>query len=268
MKFKYFNPQLTQKGILAIFEYLVRIHPIIYLLARELVKFTSIFENDFLGVKQIKFKKLRLGTNNINVIDVGASDGISANAIKRLIKNTGKIYCFEPNPRYVKMLKKNKNIHQIFNYGLSDIQKKTDVFIPYLTFMGKKFSFPTYTANNFKEVEKFIKKDFFFNRKMLILKENFKLKKCPKNVNIKNIDLIKIDVNGFELNVLKTLKKVIIKNRPAIYLEITFKRKEICQFLIKLGYDIYFYSERQNILKKGFSKKIVNYFCLQKKHLN
>ena len=81
---------ITQKGILSYVEYFVRSIPIFYIIARKLIRFTNIFEDDANGVKLIKFKK------KLNIIDVGASDGI---ATKFFINNLNvkKLYCFEPN---------------------------------------------------------------------------------------------------------------------------------------------------------------------------
>lgn len=259
-----FSPQLTQAGFFARLEYIIKLHPLLYLFVRNLLKYTSIFETDFNGIKLIKFEN-----KTINLIDVGASDGIAVNFfLKKLDKNIIKAYCFEPNSKYFQILKSNKNIYKVFNYGLSNNEKVNDVYIPYYTFFKKKFSLPTYTTNKYHEAKKFIQNDFYFNKNIFISKIKIKLKKFPYKSNIiKKIDFIKIDVNGFELSVLKTLNQIIKKNKPALYLEITFQKKEIVKFLMQFKYEVYFYCNKDNKLKKGFQKTIVNYFCLQKKHL-
>jgi FkbM family methyltransferase len=257
-----FKPQLTTTGFLSIIEFFVRIHPLLYLFARNLVKFLSIFEIDFVGVKLINF-----GNKKINFIDVGASDGIAVNSFKNLIKNYGKAYCFEPNDKFAQILKKNKNVFKVFKYGLSDRENDNYVYIPCYKFFNKSFFIPTYTTNKYIEAKKFIKKDFYFNKNISILKRKIKLKKYTSSSNIKEIHFIKIDVNGFELNVLKTLFQIIKQYKPALYLEVTFKKKEIIQYLSNLNYKKYYYCSMEKKLKEGSSKKIVNYFFLQKKHL-
>ena len=62
----------TNTGLFGLFEKLIRFIPHIYLVIRLIVKFTNYFEEDFYYLKKI-FKNTR-----INIIDIGASDGISA----------------------------------------------------------------------------------------------------------------------------------------------------------------------------------------------
>ena len=91
-------PSNTSAGMFSFFEKIIRSHPLLYLIVRNLVRFTNIFEDDAHGIKLIKFEK------NLNVLDVGASDGIAAKFfLNNLhIKN---IICFEPDKDYVKILK-------------------------------------------------------------------------------------------------------------------------------------------------------------------
>ena len=62
----------ASSGIFKIVEKIIRGHPLIYYILRYFVRFTNIFEEDAKGVKFLNFKK------KINIIDVGASDGIAA----------------------------------------------------------------------------------------------------------------------------------------------------------------------------------------------
>ena len=97
----------TQVGVLALLESFIRSNIYLYIIFRNLSKFLSIFENDFNYL--IFFFK----NNKINIIDIGASDGISVKFfIKKL--NVKKIYCYEPHIEYLKKLhelkKKKKNL--------------------------------------------------------------------------------------------------------------------------------------------------------------
>ena len=93
----------TNIGIIGIFEKLTRSHPLIYWIIRSLIRYTDIFERDFDGLKKLYFN------NNMNIIDVGASDGLS---VKFFLKNlsVNKVICFEPYKAYINILKKNKKI--------------------------------------------------------------------------------------------------------------------------------------------------------------
>ena len=46
----------TQSGFLYLFEKIIRSHPLLYYFFRALVRFTNIFEEDFNGIKLIKFR--------------------------------------------------------------------------------------------------------------------------------------------------------------------------------------------------------------------
>ena len=80
----------TQRGFLFILERIARSHPLVYLLIRYLANIFIIFEDDFNGVKLLKFNK------KINLIDVGASDGIAIKFISKII-DINNVYAFEPN---------------------------------------------------------------------------------------------------------------------------------------------------------------------------
>ena len=80
----------TNIGIIGIFEKIIRSHPLIYWIARSLVRYTNIFERDFDGLKKIYLN------NKINIIDVGASDGLS---VKFFLSNlsVNKVIFFKKN---------------------------------------------------------------------------------------------------------------------------------------------------------------------------
>ena len=111
----------TNVGFFSILEKAIRSHPAIYIIVRNIIRFTNIFEKDFDGLKI-----LDMGKNKLNVLDVGASDGIAS---KFFINNfnIGTIYCFEPNKYYQSILKKS-NIKNIvikpFAIGNKNIKKK------------------------------------------------------------------------------------------------------------------------------------------------
>ncbi len=104
----------TNLGFFGFIETYIRVIPIIYIFIRQLVRFTNYFEEDFYYLKDI-FKDKK-----INIIDVGASDGISAQFFLRNL-NCNKIFCFEKQKFFFKKLlkykKKFKNIIP-YNYGL------------------------------------------------------------------------------------------------------------------------------------------------------
>ena len=62
----------ASSGVLKFFEKVIRSHPLVYFSFRYFIRYTNIFEDDAHGVSYLKLDK------KINIIDVGASDGIAA----------------------------------------------------------------------------------------------------------------------------------------------------------------------------------------------
>ena len=91
----------TQTGFLGFIEKYIRKFVIIYYFIRTIAIKFDIFEEDFKILKKI------FNNKKINIIDIGASDGISANFfIKNL--NVNNIYCFEPHFLFIEKVKKTK----------------------------------------------------------------------------------------------------------------------------------------------------------------
>ena len=168
---------------------------------------------DFFHQSRIKNYLKKIDT--VYFIDVGAHKGEFLSYISSL--KYKKIYCFEPQKNVFKILKKNfKNNKKIelFNIGLAHKNLNLTFYVNKLT--------STSTFSRYKN-------SFFFKLKNLILKsDNFyidkyiiKTKKLDEiflNKKINNI-FLKIDVEGFELNVLKGAKKVLLKKTKYVLIE-------------------------------------------------
>lgn len=159
------------------------------------------FENQELSLIEKTFEgKL----DNKIVLDIGANIGNHSVALSGFSKM---VYSFEPNPYVFDILKLNaknfKNI-RVFNFGASDSNQDIIAKVPKLncgggsTYLDKKNS----RANHFYEVLFTLKK---FDSLSLLSK--------------KNIGLIKIDVEGHELQALMGMKSVLKKNKPVILFE-------------------------------------------------
>ena len=230
-----------------IIEKIIRSIPIIYIIFRSLAKFTNYFENDFYYLKKIfKHKK-------INIIDVGASDGVSALFFLRNL-NPKKIYCYEPQIFYfnklIKLKKKYKNILP-FNYGLAEKNYRMEIFYPYIKLFGIKVPLFTYSFPLKKDLEKQIKSDFLL--KPSIKKSEIKVKKF--NLIKSNIDLIKLDTNGSEVGIVKTLLPVIKRDKPVLIIE-NNNISKIFKILKKLKYKKYYL--KNNVLKTHSNQNNAN----------
>ena len=147
-------------------------------------------------------------------IDVGAHKGEFLSYILKL--KYFKIYCFEPQKKAFDKLKikaKNKRIN-VYNFGLGHKNQ-------YLNFHVNKLS-STSTFSKYKNTIYLKFKNYLLNSsKNYLSRYPVKIKKLDnvlKNEKIKD-SFLKIDVEGFELNVLKGAKKLISKQVKLILVE-------------------------------------------------
>ena len=237
----------ANSGLLGFIEKLLRIIPHVYLIFRPLIKFTNFFEEDFFYLKKI-FKNKK-----INIIDVGASDGISALFFIRNLKPK-KIYCYEPQKIFYRKLinlKKKYKFLKLFNYGLGNKISNETVYYPFVKIFNKKFVLFAYSFPVKKELEKQINLDFLIKPKIYQDKITIKKFKIPKD----KINLIKIDTNGSELEVITSIMRLLKRDKPVLIIE----NNNINKIYKKVKFLKYkkFYVD-SNTLKKHKSQNNVN----------
>tara|TARA_B100000674_G_scaffold313679_1_gene260808 strand:+ start:233 stop:1006 length:774 start_codon:yes stop_codon:yes gene_type:complete len=168
-------------------------------------------------------------------LDIGANSGYYSFYIADKFKNI-KIKSFEPNidpyMKFNKTLEKNgfKNI-EIFNFGLSDIEKKT-----YIRSMIKN-NFVHSNSEVIDNLEKVETKGFEI--------KSANLKVGDDIMSFKNEKLsIKIDVEGHELFTLKGLNNILKNNNCLLLIEIyNQKFHDVDSLLKKFDYKCIFNSE-------------------------
>ncbi len=186
---------------------------------KDIIKFILNIFDFFTQQKILNALSKKFEDNKLSVlVDVGSHKGEYINSIKKQF-NINKIYGFEPNPDIFKILKKkiiDKKIN-LFNYGISNKSGKIEFY--------KNLESSSSTINKLNKNSKYYKKKYLFLNLF-----NFKdvEKKIEINVlrldefmisnKIDKIDLIKIDTEGYELNVLKSLEKK-IQNIKIIHFE-------------------------------------------------
>ena len=197
------------------------------------------YEKEELDILLSFIKEKNIKTMSKIAIDVGANIGNHTLYFRDYFK---KILAFEPNINSFNLLKINcgkfKNI-ECFNYGLGEKNKKIILFENPNNIGGSSIYFG--------------KNDDLPKVKSKILKLD--------NLNIKNIGLIKIDVEGYEYQVILGGYKSILANRPVIVFEHLNKTKykeEIKKIFKKLNYKIYVFN-RKKIANSKYMH-YVNYF--------
>jgi len=205
--------------------------------------------------------------------DIGANKGYYTYKFEQLTESRN-IYTFEPILSNYKFLKKMFQKCNVFNFALSNKNCISQFKIP---IVNKKL-LHTRGKLNFKIIEENETGFETINVKCRTL-DSFILKQ-----NIKKINLIKIDVEGNELNVINGAIETIKKFKPTILIEIEqrvhdFDINKIFNFIINLGYQIDFYDlkkmefqpiekfsvpKHQNNDKIKSSEYINNFFCIPK----
>ena len=220
----------TQKGILGVLEKFIRKNAILYYFVRNIVIYFNIFEDDFKILKKFYYRK------PINIIDIGASDGIATNFFLKNL-NVKKIFCYEPHKIFIEKLKKykknNKNII-IKEFGISHKTTKETIYYPIINFLGKQIPLLTYTFYNKKELIDQMRLDFTNHKNIQIKKSSIHLKKYKTLKN--KIDLIKIDINGLEFKIVKSLISQIKKDKPMLIIENNTSLNDIYKLLKKYKY--------------------------------
>ncbi|EKE26016.1 MAG: FkbM family methyltransferase [uncultured bacterium (gcode 4)] len=139
-------------------------------------------------------------------------------------------YCFEPNPETFKYLKENIDLNNLsnkvfpFNYWISNIEWKMNFHMHPQSAMSWLISV--------SDLDKF-EKNNVVNVKIIDIDTFI----CANNLQINNIDLVKIDVEGFEENVIDWMKKLLMNcsDNLKIICEITSSDKnkiieKICSY--------------------------------------
>jgi len=131
-------------------------------------------------------------------IDVGSNIGILSIVASKLVGRTGKIYSYEPHPRIFKYLEGNIKLNNIKNIISRNIG------------IGSK-SGNIYITNKIADDMNYLSKDSINGKKI-------KVKKLDDIIRDKNIKMLKIDTEGYELEVLKGSKEL-LKNTKYLMIE-------------------------------------------------
>jgi FkbM family methyltransferase len=231
-------------------------------------KFSEILVHGPFELEEQCFLKYFLKRNGV-FIDVGSNIGLFSLIASKRVGKKGKVYSFEPTPETFKWLQLNISVNRIKNIYASNIAVSNN--------SGKqefKISGDGYDAwNSFgipsegKVIEKIQVNTITFDDFICLN-------------NLERIDLIKIDVEGWEINVLKGGKKYFNKcTSAAILIEFTdinlqnagFSSTELYNLLISYGYKLFTFNCSQKLLLKDNLREeypYLNLVALKQFHLD
>lgn len=170
--------------------------------------------------------------SRIHAIDVGANIGFMTAYFGSKWKT---VTAFEPTPTIFKCLKENCKKQNIIlqNLAVSDVEGEL-----------------LFAINGKSEINQVISDKKY-------LKKHWSSLTVPSitldSLNIKNVDIIKIDVEGHELSVIKGAEQLIKKNKPLIVIEISFENKILDK---EISYN---HSYALNLLESWGYKRIWNH---------
>lgn len=204
-------------------------------------------------------KELNLCDNYINedstVIDIGANIGIHSLHFSRLA-HKGIVLAVEPQITIFNVLlnniKKHDNIIPI-NIAINSEPKISEFFIA--------------QDNAYSSLKDTKRKKIYTKKHVVTFPFDYFLSV------FKNIDFIKIDVEGFEHEAILSMKKILKKYKPTLFVEIykgensNTNPDNTILMLINLGYSAYYVDNKGSLVKyEKHNDNFYNYFFIYEEH--
>ena len=207
-------------------------------------KYTDLFF--FIERKKYSFLK---NSQFKNVIDIGSNKFQTYQLMKKLNHNL-LITCFDP---FLENKSNKKNFKKI---ALGNFKGKKKIYMPYFknTNLDSLNSFKLENINEY--LDKYLK-----NTNIKIIQKKINVNKLD-NYKL-NSDFIKIDAEGFELEILEGSIKHIKKSYPIILIEKNYNFKKIKDCLKKLNYDAFKILDEKFVINRDYHEQDI--FFLNKK---
>ncbi len=189
----------------------------------------------YFGFKELSRQNLYDLTNeNDCVIDIGANIGDVTMHCSEKVGKGGEIHSFEPDPVNFERLKTNLHLNNFSNITINKFGLGFEIGNCYIANVDShnqgmnRIVNPTSNTNNLSQVQ-MTTLDIYIKEK-----------------GLEKVDLIKIDVEGFEFNVLKGSKEVLDSYHPTLFIELDDENlieqgssaKELLEFLEVRNYEI------------------------------
>jgi FkbM family methyltransferase len=179
---------------------------------------------------------------NMIFLDVGGHHGAFATIVGYELKKKnlgGKVYTFEPDPRNISFIQKN--------LAENDLEKNVEIVAKAVSNQNGKGRFITSTDNSCNWLELGIETAAELSSTEIV--EMVSLDVFCENFD--RIDVIKIDIQGGELNALKGAENVIKKYRPILFVEImdySKDAKDAKSYLHELGYTLHYLTKKSQLV--------------------
>lgn len=186
--------------------------------------------------------------------DIGAHFGYHSFSFASLVGENGHVYSFEPNPfnatRFLMHLEKNACLAgriTLNTFALSDTDGET-TFVFSSDVDGSCSS-----GSHLLEARAPLESDTYNNFQTQIV-TTFTIDSIINKTGIKIPDIIKVDVEGAELLVLKGGNTFFAKHKPIIFMEVhnILMMYYVHNFMLKHGYSVRVLDECQSTLSKCF----------------
>jgi|688.fasta_scaffold206730_2 FkbM family methyltransferase len=212
----------------------------------KIVSFITCLLSDSFEKKLVK----KIKSTNINpkfIIDAGAHIGEYSEIFLKNFSSIKKIYCYEPQINIFKILKRNFSKTKKIQFNNIALGEKNKIEYFNIGYHQRSSSFLNYNSSNlFYKIKSVI----LFGKVSNIVKYRSAVRvKSIDNIFKKKttIDILKIDVEGYELNVLKGSLNLIKNNKiKLIIIEITthkmfkgYSSKKIEKFLKENNFNLF-----------------------------
>jgi FkbM family methyltransferase len=175
----------------------------------------------------------------MTILDIGSNIGYYAILESNLIGTTGKIYSIEPSPINFKLLEENLKLQKMNNF---------EIFNLAIGNKNEKLEFLISEKSNWSKIKQ--DSDIIGKNDTIITVPVKSLNLFCKENNLDKIDLIRMDVEGYEEKIIEGGKEILKKIKPILMIEIhkMYLGKErtikILKELNELGYEIKYYYPR------------------------
>lgn len=177
-----------------------------------------------------------------HIIDVGANLGYHTLAFSRVVGEEGRVFAFEPQPQNFQLLERNVHIHNglknVDAYHIGCAREPTTAMIPLMNLDDRTPTNPHINMGDFTLSLDGHTSPSYANVACMPLDA----------FDFPAIDLIKIDVQGMEVDVLEGARQLMARDRPTIIIELESHQLQkmgktcgdVVDLLRSMEYEVYY----------------------------